>query len=131
MLRQKQNFIIGDRSNKLYNTSLADELFREIKILCLILTQPKSHKTKAKHVKNTWGKKCNKLVFLTTQDDTELDATALSIEEKYENLWGKVKLGFELAYKKYYDEYDWILKVECIRHSRPMSRWLESSKGQK
>lgn len=94
------------------NTSLADKLFNEIKIICLVVTHPENHKTKAKHVKDTWGHKCNKLVFLTTANDTELEATALPIDENYDHLWGKVKAGFIEAYSKYFNDFDWFLKAD-------------------
>ena len=105
-LTRRQNLFI----NGSYNTTVADKLFNEIKILCIVLTFPENHKTKAIHVKNTWGNKCNKLIFLSTEDDAELEAIALPIEDYYANLWGKVKLGFELVYEKYLDEYDWFVK---------------------
>ena len=100
------------QNKRQYNTTLADKLLNEIKIMCLVITHPANHKTKAKHVKDTWGNKCNKLFFLTTTNDTELEATALPIEEKYDHLWGKVKAGYMEAYSKYFDDYDWFLKAD-------------------
>lgn len=93
-----------------FNGSLADNLFNDVKILCMILTQPLSHKTKAIHAKNTWGRKCNKLVLLSTENDTEIETFSINGTESRDILWEKVKNGLKQAYKKYYDDYDWFLK---------------------
>ena len=106
----KHNSTFVEFNHKLYNTSTANKLYNRLKILCLVLTYPNNHQTDAVHVKNTWGSKCNKLIFLSTENDTELGAVALPVEEGYQFLWGKVKLGFEMAYAKYFDEYDWFVK---------------------
>jgi hypothetical protein len=106
-------FILKPKSFEIsqkYDTTLADRLFYEIKILCLILTQPKFHKTKAYHVNNTWGHKCNKLIFLSTENVPNFETFTIPRNESRSILWGKVRNGFLLAYLKYYKEYDWFLK---------------------
>lgn len=103
----------GEKSiYKKYDASLADELNNKVRIVCLILTQPADHKTKAQYVKNTWGSKCNKLIFLSTEVDDELGAIALPYNESREILWGKVKDGFLHAYEHYFEEGDWFLKAD-------------------
>lgn len=99
------------RSQKIkYNTTLADKLYDEVKVLCLILTQPSNHKTKAFHVKNTWGKKCNRLVLLSSKPDPDTETFVFPRNETRDILWGKVRTGFENAFQKYYKDYDWFLK---------------------
>ena len=43
------------------------ELVNKIRILCWIMTSPKSH-WKAKVVRDTWGTRCNVLVFISSEE---------------------------------------------------------------
>lgn len=95
-----------------YDTILADELYNDIKIVCLVLTQPKNHKTKALHVKNTWGSNCNELIFISSENDTDLRVLIFPHTESRKILWGKVKAGFEYAYNHHFNDADWFLKAD-------------------
>jgi len=83
-----------------------------VRVLCWVMTGPPNHYTKAIHVKNTWGKKCNKLIFFSSEEDEELGAVALNISEGRQNLWGKTKKGFEHVYNNHRDDADWFLKAD-------------------
>ncbi|XP_037779936.1 glycoprotein-N-acetylgalactosamine 3-beta-galactosyltransferase 1-like [Penaeus monodon] len=93
-------------------TTKADRLAKEVRILCWVLTQPKSHYKKAVHVKNTWGKRCDKLIFMSTENDTSLGAVALNTSEGRVNLWGKTKASLKYVYDHHLEEYDWFLKAD-------------------
>lgn len=49
------------------NRTIAEQLYDEVKLLCWIMTGPKNHQSKARHVKATWGKRCNYLIFMSTE----------------------------------------------------------------
>lgn len=76
---------------KLYNDSLAKYLYDEVKILCWVFTHPENHKTKAVTVKNTWGKRCNKLLLMSTEEDPEIGTVALPVENGRDHLWSKTQ----------------------------------------
>lgn len=80
---------MNDNQDALYDHMLADRLYDEVRILCWVFTIPENHKTKAWSVKNTWGKRCNKLIFMSTEDDSELGAVAMPVEEGRDHLWNK------------------------------------------
>ncbi|XP_016936808.3 glycoprotein-N-acetylgalactosamine 3-beta-galactosyltransferase 1 [Drosophila suzukii] len=94
------------------NETLAEQLYREVRILCWVLTTPKYHKTRAVHVLRTWGKRCNKIYFMTSEPDDELPTVVLTKPDKYEVLWGKTKEAFTHIHEQMRDQADWFLKAD-------------------
>ena len=43
-------------------------LAEKVRVLCWVMTAPDNHDLKAKHVKATWGKRCNILLFMSTEE---------------------------------------------------------------
>ncbi len=124
------------------NSTVADQLFNDVKILCWIMTNPSNHQKKAKHVMKTWGSRCNKLLFMSsarglldfdTQTrygqtlpliskkkkknyplrlDDEINAIPLPVKEGRNNLWAKTKESFKYIYDNHLYDYDWFLKAD-------------------
>jgi glycoprotein-N-acetylgalactosamine 3-beta-galactosyltransferase len=60
------------------------------------MTQPDHHESHARHVKATWGKRCNILFFVSSVVNDTLPSIAINATESREILWGKTKLGFQV-----------------------------------
>ncbi|XP_017006870.3 glycoprotein-N-acetylgalactosamine 3-beta-galactosyltransferase 1 [Drosophila takahashii] len=92
------------------NTTVAEQLKKEVRVLCWVMTNPTNHKKKARHVKRTWGKRCNILLFMSSAEDDELPTVKLNVGEGRENLWAKVKEAFKYVYKHHYNDADFFYK---------------------
>lgn len=98
---------------ELYNHSIADDLQRSVRVLCWILTTPENHKTKVPHVMRTWGKRCNKLLFMSTQTDLNIDGLiALAVKEGRSTLWDKTRSALQYVYNYHFNDADWFLKAD-------------------
>ncbi|XP_058062191.1 glycoprotein-N-acetylgalactosamine 3-beta-galactosyltransferase 1-like [Anopheles bellator] len=94
------------------NSSLAQQLQREVRVLCWVMTNPSNHKKKALHVKRTWAGRCNKILFMSSQKDPLIDSIALPVGEGRNNLWAKTKEAFKYIYQHHLDDADWFLKAD-------------------
>ncbi|XP_044314037.1 glycoprotein-N-acetylgalactosamine 3-beta-galactosyltransferase 1 [Drosophila rhopaloa] len=91
---------------------LAIWLRREVRILCLVLTMPSAHRTKAARVNRTWGARCNKLIFMSTKTDPHLNILKINISESRSNLYAKVRTGMSYVHKHHLNDYDWFVKAD-------------------
>ncbi|XP_057381630.1 glycoprotein-N-acetylgalactosamine 3-beta-galactosyltransferase 1-like [Daphnia carinata] len=88
------------------------DLYEKVRVLCWILTSPDNHKTKALAVKETWGKRCNVLLFMSSAADPSLPSVQLPVREGRNQLWGKTREAFRHIWNHYRDEADWFLKAD-------------------
>ncbi|XP_071051932.1 glycoprotein-N-acetylgalactosamine 3-beta-galactosyltransferase 1-like isoform X2 [Onthophagus taurus] len=87
--------------HKNQDDSLAQDLKRKVRILCWVMTKPTNHEKRARHVKNTWGKRYS-----------DLPAIGLPVQEGRNKLWGKTKEAFYYIYQFHFNEADWFLKAD-------------------
>lgn len=99
-------------SESLYESELADVLYRDVKVLCWIMISPKFHHTRGVHIRNTWGRRCNKLLFMSSTADPEIHSIALPVTENITHLWSKTKEAFKYIHENDLDEADWFLKAD-------------------
>ena len=69
------------------------------RIVCWIATYPANHYSKAIHVRKTWGKRCDKLIFMSSEADEKLPSVNLQIPETRKNLWMKTRAGFKHVFE--------------------------------
>ncbi|XP_055592300.1 glycoprotein-N-acetylgalactosamine 3-beta-galactosyltransferase 1-like [Uranotaenia lowii] len=93
-------------------TATGANLAENVRILCWIMTTPANHESKARHVKRTWGRRCNKLLLMSSVEDEELGTVALPVGEGREGLWNKTREAFRYVYDRHLNEYDWFMKAD-------------------
>jgi hypothetical protein len=96
-----------------YEQKLAEKLFDEIKIFCWVFTHSPNHKTKVPAVRRTWGRRCNKLIFMSNEADPDQpDIIKLPVEDGRGHLWNKTKLTMKYVHDKYLNDYDWFMRAD-------------------
>lgn len=96
------------------NAVVASHSSRHPKVLCWILTYPKAHALKAVAINRTWGRHCDRLLFMTTEHHSDLETVVLDIggEEDRGRLWNKSREAWSHCYKNHIDDYDWFVKAD-------------------
>ena len=91
---------------------VARRLFNKTRILCWILTSPQTLHTRAKPVKETWGKRCNTILFMSSKRDDDFPAIGLDVQEGRENLWPKTKAAWKYLYEHHINDADYFIKAD-------------------
>jgi glycoprotein-N-acetylgalactosamine 3-beta-galactosyltransferase len=79
--------------------SEAERLWRKIRILCMVMTTPEHHESRAIHVMATWGRRCTKLLFVSEQLDSRLPIILINVTTGRKELSVKHRLAWDYVYK--------------------------------
>lgn len=84
------------------------------KVLCWILTFPKTHANRAVAVNRTWGRHCTVLLFMTTEQHLDLPTVVLDLgqPESRSMIFKKTKLAWMHVYKHYLQAADFFIKAD-------------------
>lgn len=94
------------------DTRVADLLAGKVRILCWVMTQPKSLETRARHIQVTWGRKCDKLLFFSSVTNTTFPTIGVNTTEGRNMLTQKTMKAFKYVYDHYLDDYDWFMRAD-------------------
>lgn len=85
----------------------------EVRVLCWVMTSPATRLERTVPIENTWGKRCNKLLLMSSRTDNQTDRViALPVDEGRENLWRKVRAAYKYIYEHHLDDADWFMKTD-------------------
>ncbi|KAI5612181.1 glycoprotein-N-acetylgalactosamine 3-beta-galactosyltransferase 1-A [Silurus asotus] len=94
------------------DSHVADELFKKVRILCWVMTGPDNLQLKARHVKATWSRHCNTVLFMSSKEDHDFPTVGLETSEGRDQLYWKTIRAFHYALKHHGEEADWFLKAD-------------------
>ena len=81
-------------------------------MLCWIMTSDANLNSKAKHVRNTWGKRCNKLLFVSDHEDPSFPTLPINTGTGRGHLLNKTMRAFDYVYKNHFEDADWFMKAD-------------------
>ncbi|KAL3874491.1 hypothetical protein ACJMK2_037500 [Sinanodonta woodiana] len=90
----------------------AADLYKNVRVFCIILTMEKDISTKTSAVNNTWARRCNRHFFIMTTKLQKDDIISSVYSDQRTNLIHKVRSAFEFIHDKYIDEVDWVFKAD-------------------
>ncbi|OQR80823.1 glycoprotein-N-acetylgalactosamine 3-beta-galactosyltransferase [Achlya hypogyna] len=83
-----------------------------LRILCWVNTYEKTH-DRARAIKETWGKHCDKLLFMSNVEDVDIPTVRVVAPPTHEHLWQKHRFVVRLLAREYdASSYDWIFKCD-------------------
>lgn len=76
------------------------------------MTSPDNLYHKATHLKATWTRHCNRVVFISSVEDTDFPAIGIGGKEGKDFLWVKTRRSLQYLYKNHFTHADWFLKAD-------------------
>uniref|UniRef100_UPI00358E251D glycoprotein-N-acetylgalactosamine 3-beta-galactosyltransferase 1 n=1 Tax=Myxine glutinosa TaxID=7769 RepID=UPI00358E251D len=108
----QMDFNLNDKSHQDEDDSIANEVRQRVRVLCWIMTAPKNLEIKTRHVKATWTRHCNTVLFMSSEENAEFPTIGLKTDEGREQLYWKTIRAFQYIHKHNIDDADWFLKAD-------------------
>ncbi|KAM9319919.1 glycoprotein-N-acetylgalactosamine 3-beta-galactosyltransferase 1-like [Gastrophryne carolinensis] len=90
----------------------SEKLSRKVRILCWVMTGPDNLNSKAIHVKYSWTRHCNVVLFMSSITNNTFPTVGLKTKEGRDQLYWKTIRAFQYVHKHYQDKADWFLKAD-------------------
>lgn len=86
---------------------------KRVRVLCWVNTYHKNHKKRILSIKKTWGKKCDKILFMSDIEDPEIPTVRIVAPPLHETLWQKHREIVRLIKNEFDEhEFDWVFKCD-------------------
>ncbi|KAF3833482.1 hypothetical protein F7725_024686 [Dissostichus mawsoni] len=79
--------------------------------MCWIMTMPKYLETRTQHVRATWAKHCDRVLYMSSRS-TDFPTVGLNVSEGRENLYWKTIRAFQFLHQHHMHDMDWFLKAD-------------------
>ncbi|XP_044534310.1 glycoprotein-N-acetylgalactosamine 3-beta-galactosyltransferase 1 [Gracilinanus agilis] len=112
LLEGQMDFGADTSQHRDEDTRVADELFHRVRVLCWVMTGPQNLEKKARHVKATWGRRCNRVLFMSSEENKDFPTVGLDAREGRDQLYWKTIRAFQYVHEHHRDDADWFLKAD-------------------
>ncbi|EGZ22312.1 hypothetical protein PHYSODRAFT_557956 [Phytophthora sojae] len=83
------------------------------RVLCWVNTYHANHAKRLHAIKRTWGRKCDKLVFMSDEEDLSVPTVHIVAPPLHETLWQKHREIVRLLVREYSEQhFDWVFKCD-------------------
>ncbi|KAK2192618.1 hypothetical protein NP493_26g07048 [Ridgeia piscesae] len=76
------------------------------------MTSPATLETRARHVRDTWGKRCDVLLFASDCKNDRFPTINITVPHGRDHLAMKTSKTFDYVYTHHRDQADWFLKAD-------------------
>ncbi|XP_026780225.3 glycoprotein-N-acetylgalactosamine 3-beta-galactosyltransferase 1 [Pangasianodon hypophthalmus] len=90
---------------------VARQLSSKVRVMCWIMTHPQNLEKKAKHVRATWAKHCNTVLYMSSST-SDFPAIGLNVSEGRENLYWKTIRALQYIHSHHLNTAEWFLKAD-------------------
>lgn len=94
------------------DSRVADALHEKVRVLCWVMTGPNNLQSKTRHVRATWTRHCNLVLFMSSVEDRLFPTVGLGTKEGRDQLYWKTIRAFHYVYEHHAHEADWFLKAD-------------------
>lgn len=108
----QMNFNADVAQHKDENRNLADGLFKNVRILCWVMTAPQNLEKKTRHAKATWAQRCNKVLFMSSVENQDFPTVGLETKEGRDQLYWKTIKAFQYVHDHHLADADWFMKAD-------------------
>ncbi|XP_046551541.1 glycoprotein-N-acetylgalactosamine 3-beta-galactosyltransferase 1-B-like [Haliotis rubra] len=105
----QRSFVHGARDNEDYEDNVNAS---RVRISCWVMTSPQNLEKRSRYIQMTWGKRCDKLVFISSETNTTFPAVGQNVSEGRNHLTEKTLGGYHYVYENHFDDCDWFFKAD-------------------
>ncbi|KAG9328961.1 hypothetical protein JZ751_004312 [Albula glossodonta] len=103
---------VSEREISDENHTRAIELEQKVRVLCWVMTGPKYLSSRAQHVRSTWARHCNMVLFMSSEADPDFPTVGLNVTEGRDQLYWKTIRAFQHIHRHHLHQADWFLKAD-------------------
>ncbi|XP_046562351.1 glycoprotein-N-acetylgalactosamine 3-beta-galactosyltransferase 1-B-like [Haliotis rubra] len=105
----QRSFVYGAKGTDDYGE---DVKASRVRISCWVMTNPNNLEKRSRYIQMTWGKRCDKLVFISSETNTTFPAVGQTVSEGRNHLTEKTLGGYHYVYEHHFDDCDWFFKAD-------------------